>query len=412
MTTRIDTDLPLALLAAGLVTLQAYSTPLVVPLLAVATLSILFLGGRRVLTWQAQPGKWLAAWFVALVVLGLLSAAWSVQAASAFRTGSRVAGLALCLLLLLRVADGLDEGRRRRFATWMLGGFLVGLINLQFLLSTHGALRAWLQDALAPVIGVQRPLFMPNALDASMTLVGLLVWPALLVVRRRHGLWAALLLFVAVGGIVAQGFSLTAMLALLAGAAMGILALVLPRKGTSLIAAAAAVWMLAAPLVLQPGLTTVLTDLVPPVAGKLNSFEHRRAIWGFVIGRIEDKPLTGWGLGSSREIPGGKTQIRPGVELLPLHPHDAALQMWLELGLPGAILGAVFFLGVIRAIGRTAVEPDAYATAMALFAAATVNGMASYSLWHEWWLTFLLLAACWQFAVMLTDRRRGPCQAC
>lgn len=400
MTTRPGIGLPLTVLAAGILTAQAYSTPLVVPLVALAALAVVLLGGRRLLDWPSQPGKWLAQWFVALLVLGTLSSVWSVQAVSAFRTATRVAGLALCILVLLRVAEGLDEGRRRRFAAWMLGGLVVGMVNLQVLLSTQGALRVWLQDALTPLIGVQRPLIMPNALDASMTLLGLLVWPGLLAVRRRFGVWAAAALFAAVLAVVVQGFSLTAVIALAAGAVMAVLALVLPRKATAVLAASTALWMLVAPLVLQPSLTTVLTELVPPVAGKLSSFEHRRAIWGFVIQRIEEKPLTGWGLGSSKEIPGGKTQIRPGVELLPLHPHDAALQMWLELGLPGAILGAVFFLGVIRAIGRNAVEPGAFASSMALFAAATVNGMASYNLWHEWWLTFLLLAACFQAAVL------------
>ncbi|HIJ61777.1 MAG TPA: O-antigen ligase family protein [Rhodospirillaceae bacterium] len=411
MTSRPTADLPLALLAVAIPVLQAYSTPLVVPLLAVAALAALLLGGRRMLEWPSQPAKWLALWFLALLVVGVLSAAWSVQAALALRTASRLGGLGLCILLLLRVAVGLDEDGRRRLDVWMVAGLVAGLVNLQVLLSTQGALRVWLQDALAPVIGVQRPLVMPNALDASMTFVGLLIWPVFLVVLRRHGIWPALLLLLAVIGIVAQGFSLTAMIALLAGAAMGMLALLLPRKVTAALAALVAVWMVAAPLLLQPQLTARLSDLVPPVAGKLSSFEHRRAIWGFVAGRIAEKPLTGWGLGSSREIPGGKTQIRPGVELLPLHPHDAALQIWLELGVPGAILGVVFVLGTIGAIGRNALAADAYATSMALFAASTVNAMASYSLWHEWWMCFLILAGCFQAAV-ITDPGRGPCRAC
>lgn len=392
-------DLPLLLLAALIPLIQAYSTPLIVPLLALAALAILAAGGWRRLDWRGQPAKWLALLFLALLALGAAGAAWAVEPLITLRTAARVAGLAACGLLLLRVVDGLDQDRRRRLVRFMVIGVVLGLVDLQVSLSTGGALRIWLQDALRPLIGAQRPLIMPNALDAAMTFLGLLVWPALLAVYRRWGRLAAAALFLAALGVVVQGFSLTAVIALLAGLLMGLLALLLPRRGTALLASLAAVWILAAPMVLQPKATAVMIGLVPPVAGKLSSFEHRRAIWGFVIERIAEKPMAGWGMGSSRAIPGGQTQIRPGVELLPLHPHDAALQLWLELGLPGAVLGAVFVLMVIRSIGRTAGDAPAYASAMALFAAAMVNAMASYNLWHEWWMTFLLLAALWQFAV-------------
>ena len=65
---------------------------------------------------------------------------------------------------------------------------------------------------------------------------------------------------------------------------------------------------------------------------------------------VFQRPLLGWGLDTSRAIPGG-TDLRPihyivpwsdkpithPDQNLPLHPHNAALQIWLELGLFGVI---------------------------------------------------------------------------
>ena len=68
---------------------------------------------------------------------------------------------------------------------------------------------------------------------------------------------------------------------------------------------------------------------------------HRLLIWSFAGDRIAERPLAGWGLDSSRTIPGGRDPIRPGETWMPLHPHNAPLQLWLELGVPGAVLFAL-----------------------------------------------------------------------
>ena len=92
------------------------------------------------------------------------------------------------------------------------------------------------------------------------------------------------------------------------------------------------------------------------------SVGHRLLIWDFAGKRIAERPLLGWGLDASRAIPGGKELIRPDQKRLPLHPHDAALQVWLELGLPGAVLFALL-LGWLWLRLATAPWPPLYAAA-------------------------------------------------
>ena len=96
-----------------------------------------------------------------------------------------------------------------------------------------------------------------------------------------------------------------------------------------------------------------------PAAGIPPSAAHRLLIWDFVILRIAERPLLGWGMEASRSLPGhattppgGPGPLRPGwrrdarlagrrAELLPLHPHNGALQLRLELGWPGVLLAAL-----------------------------------------------------------------------
>jgi O-antigen ligase len=132
---------------------------------------------------------------------------------------------------------------------------------------------------------------------------------------------------------------------------------------------------------------------------------HRLLIWSFAGERIAERPLLGWGLDASRAIPGGTEEIRPGMKQLPLHPHNAALQLWLELGIPGALLSA-FFVGWLWLRLGAAAWPRLYAAAAGgSLIAALVTASGAYGIWQEWWLGTLGLAL---FAVLVPGRAAEP----
>jgi O-antigen ligase len=131
-----------------------------------------------------------------------------------------------------------------------------------------------------------------------------------------------------------------------------------------------------------------------------NSFQHRLVIWHFTVDRIAEHPWFGWGTEASRDIPGGEDEAevviqaeppeRHHYQYLPLHPHDAPLQAWLELGVPGGILLAALAWVVMAAIAQP--------LATGAVVAAAVVGGAGYGMWQSWWqatlwLTALLFAA-------------------
>ena len=64
------------------------------------------------------------------------------------------------------------------------------------------------------------------------------------------------------------------------------------------------------------------------------------------------------------------------------------MQLWLELGLPGALLGAALAL----LLGGAAARSPRPAVATAVLAAASVTAMLSFGAWQEWWVGAELMA--------------------
>jgi len=76
-------------------------------------------------------------------------------------------------------------------------------------------------------------------------------------------------------------------------------------------------------------------------------------------------------------------------EHLPLHPHNGALQVWLELGAVGALVGALIVLVVVSRLTSEALTPTARAAGLAAFATAAIEMSLSYGIWQSWWIATL-----------------------
>ncbi len=128
---------------------------------------------------------------------------------------------------------------------------------------------------------------------------------------------------------------------------------------------------------LQSGLIAWLHAHVP------SSWDQRLNIWAFATSQIQIHAIRGWGIDASRTF-------GPAI---PLHPHNAALQLWLELGAIGAALGGVFFAWVAyRIVGVTEQSrQDGAMAAAALVTYVAICGL-SFGIWQEWWLALGALA--------------------
>jgi O-antigen ligase len=80
-------------------------------------------------------------------------------------------------------------------------------------------------------------------------------------------------------------------------------------------------------------------------------------------------------------------------EALPLHPHNFAIQIWLELGVLGAIAMAWLIGHLTLRAWRTAPGRFGYATTTGYAVAAFTIASSSYGLWQSWWVAALALGA-------------------
>ena len=121
---------------------------------------------------------------------------------------------------------------------------------------------------------------------------------------------------------------------------------------------------------------------------------HRLMIWSYVKEKILEKPLMGHGFFSSRNIANEMrdTESRTKYQLIPLHPHNSILQIWLELGL----LGIIIFFSFIKLILDKIYyyfqinRSVATITFMTFFQVLTI-GQISFGFWQSWWLAIILM---------------------
>jgi exopolysaccharide production protein ExoQ len=238
-------------------------------------------------------------------------------------------------------------------------------------------------------IFTDRP-YRPTRLNQASISFAILLLPTGAVLVAIGQTVPALLLAAATAATICALAGTAAKIVLLPGVLMGLLLYYSRSRVARAAAVVSIVAIIAAPLTfarleLVSGLGEA-ADLAKVSAG------HRLLIWSFAGDRIAERPLSGWGLDSSRNIPGGKDPIRAGESWMPLHPHNAALQMWLELGVPGAVLFALL-IALLWYCLASAEWPRLFAAAAGgSLTVAFVACFATYGIWQEWWLSVLWLS--------------------
>lgn len=319
----------------------------------------------------------------AILAWALASTLWTIDALEALDGLMRVAPAAFLGLVLLDKCFALDDDARTRLAQALLAGFwfALGLLAIemasQAIFGLYGSL-------YTRVIG---PIAATEAFtNRAKTVLALLLPMVAAIAARRHGGWAGLATIAACVPVFVFGESMAAALALpVAG-----LAALFGRFGGSRAPALLAVLI---------GGAVLAAPLLPHVAALESlgarrdltvSIYHRAVIWAFVADRIAEKPAFGWGMHASRDMPGGHSKITEIAEKIPLHPHNAPLQIWLELGAVGALVAAILLAWLAQ---KTAGPPLRQAVMIATLVTAVMVAALSYGIWQGWWFATLWLLA-------------------
>jgi O-antigen ligase len=342
--------------------------------------------------WPRGAALWaglgLGAW-------GMLSALWAIDPRRSLSEGLVLSGMIMLAGAAARAVLLDPPEQRRRLGHAVLVGLAIGLAAALFDHLTGNALRAGVRGLH------DRPENLAFGLKPAASVMALLlplVAGADLPGRART---AALL---AGGAILLALPGDTAKIAILAGLAAAMLVVLRPARTPRILAVLLAATLLATPALLGP----IIGAMRPQVERLPPSAIHRLLIWDFALRRGAEKPVAGWGMESSRIIPGGNGRPEaaalaelgvtrpdllawfdaPHLRLLPLHPHNGPLQIRLELGWAGSALAAAALLLLGLAAARSGVP----AAAAGALASAFVTFFASFGVWQNWWLCIAALA--------------------
>jgi hypothetical protein len=387
-----------AILGAGLPLLlvpASKSSPLLLVLAAVATFAAAAsLNGvaptlRRLVHPLAQPAGLLTALALALAAVSIT---WAHDPKSSLRQLGQflpvlLAG-AVLVVLFPRIAP-----RKRALV------FAVGIAGTAALIAVDLANGLWLRTLTGG-----RDL--SYAYNRGLVTLALLVWPTAALAVAARKLWMVPVMTVAVAAGVFSGDSASAGLALVAGALVFPIAATLPRL-TGWLGLGISLGLLA----VQPWFGAWLRNAL--TSGVVERFRDAHAgerieIW-LSFGEAARAALP-WGNGFGASL---NLQNSPVAGLVPpervvllgaSHPHNAFLQVWVELGLPGVLLTAAALVLLFRAIAgmRPALQPFA----LSCTAAALLVALVSHGAWQPWW--WAALGACAAgFAAIEAELRRG-----
>lgn len=397
---RIDVTLTAAALLAAPVAVLAPKgfTPLLLLVAAVLMVQAWACGalGRA---WRGVDRRMGVA-LSALAVCAVLSASWSDQPMASFTGALSLAGVMVAGLVAMGASRSLvGEGRRRVELALAVGTGLT-MIGLAAMMA-----RAHLTSGNDYVLQMAQ-----SRHSRGLIVTSVLLWPAVLALGRRNRVLALALAVLGMAVIWAGGTA-AAKLGLLAGLGIGLAGAVAPRLAGHALGVGVVAMIVAAPLIaLRIPSPQETADRWPSLS---SSALHRTVIWGFTARQIAERPLLGWGFEASRWIPGADDEIAvavrtPGregimtVSQLPLHPHNAPLQWWLELGVPGAVIIA---FALVRLVGLVAGIADLVSRAMAFTTTGAVLGVinVSFGAWQKWWLAALWLLAVFVAALARSD---------
>ena len=248
---------------------------------------------------------------------------------------------------------------------------------------------------LAPqrALGQRAELFVFNR---PLLTVVLIAGPLAAVLALRGRRVAALALLAVCAVAILRSISGAAILGLLAGLALFLVARLLPKR----VGTAAAALMLGLAFALSPVEGDILHRFMPEAAHERlvhSSSRARVAIAQSFGAAVREAPWIGSGYGTGArfaEVPAART-LEPEMHVMlgVGHPHNTFLQIWSELGLVGAILGALVAFLVVQA--AAALPRTHFAVALGLLGTAVAVMFVEHGAWQGWWTAGCGAALAW-----------------
>ena len=328
--------------------------------------------------------------FFALIGYGLLSIFWAGDIKESFYDWWRIALILSCAWLFFKSIIRLDPSHCR----YLLGAVMwgAGLLILSLIVE-------WLSGG--KMASLVKDIQSWNLLYTSRAcaVLAIILGPLTLYAITRLGSWVTgLFSFLAILVIVVLPL-FSASIALMSAAVIFICQRCWPRMTPWILATSIVLILFLTPIAgLQSSQYVESTSTAQSIESLPKSWVHRLVIWEFFAERVQQSPWIGYGIGSAHGLGNDPSALADYQRIArifgnvritaqpPLHPHNAVLQLWHDLGILGVLGVCVLILLVIRGLVCGGFAPNALAAGLAALTAWLIIAGVSFGLWQKWWL--------------------------
>ena len=337
--------------------------------------------------WRAErrlpvPDRAVAMGFAALLLWCAIASFWGFDLTGSLFLVLRIGAIFTATLMLFAIARGLDDRVRENLGHWLLAGILIALGLM--------AVERWFGYPISEIyLGVSsEEVDLQYRLNRGTTAMVMIAWPAAAWLWQRGVVWGAVILLVAIAVMLGFMTSDAAIVGAIAGLATALVSLLLRKAGRAMVVLVTIVALAGT----APAAQEIFRRDWQEADWLDGSARHRVEIWNYTADLIGRKPLTGWGFDAARAIPNARPFEQVSErQLLPLHPHNAPLQILLELGAVGA---AIVFALLMLLVGRIeGLSRPERVCGQALFVSTLAIAYTAYGLWQNQWLAMMCSAA-------------------
>ncbi|WP_120496316.1 O-antigen ligase [Kiloniella sp. EL199] len=323
-----------------------------------------------------------------------ISTLWTINPLTAFKLDLRLIGLTIAGLVLVNAVTYLDKENKRQ----MTNAVLLGLVLASIFLS----IEVFYQAPITKVFkGKSLDAWVdPSRFNRGVTFIGISLWILCAIFSKKLSLFFKLLFPIIPIALLYFAPSESSLVAVILGTVWYFLFFKLPKLGFRILPIIMIISVLAMPLAtryVEPLYDAESSHSIP------FSAKHRFFIWDFVSSQILENPVIGWGFDSARDYPNRGVENYVHTEpngniralegrIISLHPHNFALQVWLELGFIGAILVSVIIWIVFGYLKSRQLSERIEIQAMLV--STFIIALLGYGIWqNRWFVMFFIFAA-------------------
>ena len=346
------------------------------------------------------------------ICLSTVSAIWSLTPANTLYKVLPLIAMGLLALIVVNFSMSLINDEIEGLKKGIIFGGFLGFTLLGFELTGDALISRFLIKSFSVFSTNTYEMFhIKKTLNSGVTIASLFFWPWLFVVWAKFKYYISIPILTGSVMVILLGANDAPFFAVTAGLLFSAIVVLTPKMGRVVLTILVLIAIFIAPLApkylfsfadsdngrfVGPSTFVTFDKGIIPIP---NAWYHRLTVWKVTSERIEQKPFLGYGYDTSRALYKKGDEIRyqrydksgnliVGIisEPIPLHPHNVVLQIWLELGIAGAIFLATLLFFLIKSIfGENLTKRDRFAGIGILITIFSIN-LISYGAWQNWWL--------------------------